>query len=113
MQTLKLYVTKMSHWNKKKSTFISEGTEGSKKGFIVKVKSATVIEGDPKAPFLIATKPMYRGGRNSIPWIAPLYPWSVPYNAECLARRHQVPFFESLVWLDLGLNPGLSDNWRT
>ena len=47
-----------------------------------KVKLATVVEFDPKAFFLIATTSRYRGGRNSIPWIAPLYPWSVPYNAE-------------------------------
>ena len=44
--------------------------------------------------------------------ITPLYPWSSSYRAECLARRHQVPFFESLVWFDLGLNPGLPDHWR-
>ena len=31
----------------------------------------------------IATTPRCRGGRYSIPWIAPLYPWTVPYNAEC------------------------------
>ena len=53
------------------------------------------------------------GGRYSFPWIAPLYPWSVPYNAECYARRHQVPFFECLVWLDLGWNRGLPGQWRT
>ena len=50
---------------------------------IVKVKLATIVEGDPKAPFSIATTPRCRGGRYSIPWIAPLYPWTVPYNAEC------------------------------
>ena len=44
---------------------------------------ATKKEGDPKAPFSIATTPRCRGGRYSFPWIAPLYPWSVPYNAEC------------------------------
>ena len=33
---------------------------------------ATVVEGDPRAPFSIAATP-----------IAPLYPWSVTYNAEC------------------------------
>ena len=27
--------------------------------------------------------------------------------------RYQVPFLKSLVWLDLGLNPGLPDHWRT
>ena len=50
---------------------------------ISKVKLATIVEGDPKAPFSIATTPRWRGGRYSIPWIAPLYPWTVPYNAEC------------------------------
>ena len=49
---------------------------------ISKVKLATIVEGDPKAPFSIATTPRCRGGRYSIPWIAPLYPWTVPYNAE-------------------------------
>ena len=42
-----------------------------------------IVEGDPKAPFSIATTPRCRGGRYSIPRIAPLYPWTVPYNAEC------------------------------
>ena len=27
--------------------------------------------------------------------------------------RYQVTFFKSFVWLDLGLNPGLPDHWRT
>ena len=44
---------------------------------------ATVIEVDPKTLFSIATTPRCRGGRYSFPWIAPLYPWYVPYNAEC------------------------------
>ena len=48
-----------------------------------KVKLATIVEGDSKAPFSIATTPRCRGGRYSIPRIAPLYPWTVPYNAEC------------------------------
>ena len=41
---------------------------------VVKVKLATIVEGDPKAPFSIATTPRCRGGRYSIPRIAPLYP---------------------------------------
>ena len=49
----------------------------------VKVKLATVIESDPKAPFLIATTPKRRERHYSFPWMAPLYPWCVPYNAEC------------------------------
>ena len=39
-----------------------------------KVKLATIVEGDPKAPFSIATTRRCREGRYSIPWIAPLYP---------------------------------------
>ena len=39
-----------------------------------KVKLATLVEGDLKAPFSIATTPKCRGGRYSFPWIAPLYP---------------------------------------
>ena len=61
-----------------------------------KVKLATLVEGDLKAPFSIATTPRCRGGCYSFPWIAPLYPWSLPYNADCQARRH---FFLSL-WYD-------------
>ena len=30
-----------------------------------------------------------------------------------LSVKHQVPFFESLVWLNLWLNPGLLDHWWT
>ena len=37
------------------------------------VKMATVVEGDQKDPFSIATTLRYRGGRYSFPDIAPLY----------------------------------------
>ena len=39
-----------------------------------KVKLATLVKGDPKAPFSIATKLRCKGGCYSIPKIAPLYP---------------------------------------
>ena len=81
--------------------------------FVKYAKLATVVEGDPKAPFSIVTTPRCRGGCYSFSMIDPLYPWSVPYNAEWIASRHEVPFFESLVWLDLGLNPGLRGHLRT
>ena len=74
---------------------------------------ATIVEGDQKAPFSIATTQRCRGGRNSFPWIAPLYPWYIPYIAECYARRYQILFLKSLVWRDLGLNPDLPDHWQT
>ena len=44
------------------------------KGLNKYVKLATLVEGDRKAPFSIATTPKCRGGRYSIIWIAPLYP---------------------------------------
>ena len=52
-------------------------------GDIVSSKLATVVTGDQKVPFSIATTPMCRGGCYSFPWIAPLYPWYIPYIAEC------------------------------
>ena len=57
---------------------------------------ATLVDGDSKAPFSMATTLRCRGERYSIHWIAPLYPCSLPYNAKRLARWHQVPFLS--VW---------------
>ena len=48
----------------------------------IKVK-ATVVKGDLKTPFSIATTPRCRQGHYSFPGSTPLYPWSLPYNAEC------------------------------
>ena len=50
---------------------------------ISKVKLATAVEGNPKAPFSIATTLRGTGGHYSIPRIAPLYSWSIPYNVKC------------------------------
>ena len=71
------------------------------------VKLATLVTGDLMALFSIATTPRCRGGCYSNPWIDRLYPWSVPYNVK------QVPFFESFLWLNVRLKPGLLDHWRT
>ena len=69
----------------------------------------TLVGGDPKAPFSIATTPRCRGGRYSIPRL--LHFTLDPHLI--MLRRNQVPLIESLVWLDLVLNPGLPDHWRT
>ena len=45
-----------------------------KSNYNKKVKLVILVDGDPKAPFSIATTPRCRGGRNSIPRIPPLYP---------------------------------------
>ena len=50
---------------------------------IYKVKWATLVEVDPKAPFSIATTPRCMRGCHSFPWIASLYPWNISYNTEC------------------------------
>ena len=52
-------------------------------GLLVKVKLATVVESNLKAPFSIVTTPRCRGVRYSFPWIAPLYHRYVPYIVEC------------------------------
>ena len=54
-------------------------------------------------PFLIATTPTCKGELFFIGRIAPFYPWSLLYNAECEAKCNQLPFLESLVILDIGL----------
>ena len=57
--------------------------EGIMLYIVSKVKLVTVVKGDQKAPFSIATTPRSRGGRYSFTWIYPLYPWFVCYIAEC------------------------------
>ena len=44
---------------------------------------ATIVEGDSKALFSIASTPRCRLVRYSFPWIAPLYPCFLLFNAEC------------------------------
>ena len=51
--------------------------------YVKSSKMATLVNGDLKAPFSIATIPKCTEARYSFPWIAPLYPWSLPYSAEC------------------------------
>ena len=47
---------------------------------------------DSKAPFSRATTPKCQGGHYSLPWIGPLYPCSVPYNA-VLSKKVSSTFF--------------------
>ena len=73
-----IYIYTYIYWERDRERYVSSTP---KKKAVIKL--ATIVEGDPKAPFSIATTPRCRGGRYSIPRIAPLYPWTVPYNAEC------------------------------
>ena len=69
---------------------------------------ATIVKGDPKDPFSIATALRCWEGCYSFPLIAPLYPWSISYNCWVLSKvASRTNLWESLVWLDKGCNPGL------
>ena len=57
------------------------------------IECSVSVSKDPKSPFLIATTLMCRGGHYSFPLIAPLYPWSLPYNAECKQGSIKYHFF--------------------
>ena len=59
-----------------------------------KVKLATVVKYDQKAPFSIASIPRSWVGRYSFPWIAPLYPWYVPYIAILLSKEASGTIFK-------------------
>ena len=69
-----------------------------------KVKLATVDKKDPKTPFSLATLPRCREGRYFFfPDHFTLNPYFIMLSAK--HRGIQVPFLESLVWIDFGLNP--------
>ena len=79
-------------------TFTNPESRTSIIGLIYKL--VTVVKGDLKAPFLIATTARCRGGCYSIPWITPLYPWSLPYNAELSKVASSTIFFFFNLWYD-------------
>ena len=94
--SLQLWVNNRANWYLQfwyDNRFRKMKTQNSKQLFF-----CDCSRGWPTAPFSVATIPRRTGGRYSFPWIAPLYPWYIPYNAECWARRHQVPFFS--LWYD-------------
>ena len=69
-----------------------------------KKKLATLVEGDPKAPFSIATTPRFTGGRYSIPKIAPLYSWSLPYKCKDASSN--------IFWIFSMTRPGIEPRSR-
>ena len=74
---------------------------------IAKKKLVTVVEGDLKVPFSIATIPRCREGHYSFPWIVTLDTHLI------ILSDNQEPFSESFVWHSRGLNPGFQGHWRT
>ena len=51
--------------------------------YIYIYKLANFVKGNLKASISLATTLRCKEGCYSYPWIAPLYSWSVPYNAKC------------------------------
>ena len=65
---------------------------------ICKVKLATIVEGNPKAPFSIATTPMCRGGRYSFPGL--LYFTLDPYLIMLSAKQGSIKYHFLSLWYD-------------
>ena len=88
-------------------------SQSSHKMYSNKVKLATLVEGNPKAPFSIATTPMCRGGHYSFPGL--LYFTLDPYLIMLSAKQGGIKYHFLSLWYDssLGLNPGLPGHWRT
>ena len=77
------------------------------------VSRPTVVVGEPKAPFSIATKPCCREEHYSFPSIA-LPTLDLHFIMLSIKQEGiKFHFFASFVWLDLGLNPGFPDHWWT
>ena len=69
----------------------------------------TVVEGDPKAPFLIATGLRCREGSYSFPWIAPLT--LDPYFIILSEKQTSITIFLCLWYDDLIEPSSLPDHW--
>ena len=63
-----------------------------------KVKLATIVEGNPKAPFSIATTPMCRGGRYSFPGL--LYFSLDPYLMMLSLKQGGIKYHFLSLWYD-------------
>ena len=63
-----------------------------------KVKLATIVEGNPKAPFSIATTPMCRGGRYSFPEL--LYFTVDPYLIMLSVKQGGIKYHFLSLWYD-------------
>ena len=66
--------------------------------YIYKVKLATIVEGNPKAPFSIATTPRCRGGRYSFPGL--LYFTLDPYLIMLSVKQGSIKYHFLSLWYD-------------
>ena len=70
----------------------------SSNAYIIKVKLATIVEGNPKAPFSIATTPRCRGGRYSFPGL--LYFTLDPYLIMLSVKQGGIKYHFLSLWYD-------------
>ena len=73
-------------------------------------KLATIVEGDPKAPFSIATTLRCRGGRYSFPWIAPLFHGLLHFSLDmCLiilsVNQGSIKYYFLCLWYNFRIEP--------
>ena len=68
----------------------------------VKVKLTTIVEGDLKAPFSIATTPRCRGGRYSFPGL--LYFTLDPYLIMLSVKQEGIKYHFLSLWYDSTLD---------
>ena len=66
--------------------------------YISKVKLTTIVEGNPKAPFSIATTPRCRGGRYSFPGL--LYITLDPYLIMLSVKQGGIKYHFLSLWYD-------------
>ena len=73
------------------------------------IKLATVVEGDQKIAFSIATTPRCRGG--DTPFLGLLHFTLDTYLISLSVKQGGIKYH--LVWRNLGFNPSLLDHWWT
>ncbi len=65
------------------------------------IKLVTIVEGDPKAPFSIATTPRCSGGWYSFPWIALFDPYLIMLSV----KQEGIKYHFKTLWYDTIYQP--------
>ena len=81
--------------------------------YIYIYKLATLVNGDQKAPFSIATTLRCRRGHYSSPWIAPLYPLICTLYCWVLSKEVSGTILKIFGMTQSEIESGLLDHWWT
>ena len=84
--------------------------------YISKVKLATIVESDPKAPLSIATSPRCKGGRYSFPWL--LHFTLDPYLIMLSVKQGGIKYHFLSLWYDstwdwTQVSRAIGEHWLT